>query len=73
MVSMALAKYQAQARLIWLSDQAAKAWIFDNVAGGTGAGPFPSLGFIPHSDKASGTHGYITDADTKKWLLDIFV
>lgn len=71
MVSIALAKYQAQARLIWLSDQAAKAWILDNAANGRGAGPFPSLGFIPHSHP-DGTHGYITDTDTKKWLLELF-
>jgi hypothetical protein len=60
MVSMALAKYQKQARLIWLSDQAGKAWV------GAKTGPFPALGFIPHQD------GYITDADTKKHLLDLF-
>jgi len=60
MVSMALAKYQAQARLIWLSDQAGKAWVANKT------GPFPSLGFIPHQQ------GYITDAEMKKHLLDVF-
>jgi len=63
MVSIALAKYQAQARLIWLSDQAAKAWILNQPLP---RGPFPSLGFIPHKD------GYITDAQTKTHLLELF-
>ena len=59
-ISICLAKYQPQARLIWLSDRAAQA----HIAGGKG--PFPCLGFMPHPK------GHITDDLDKQALLEAF-
>ena len=57
-VSIALAKYKPEARMLWLSDQAAQ--------GGAGAAAWPSLGFIPASN------GEITDQGQKQKLLSLF-
>lgn len=60
-ISIALAKYQPQARLIWLSDQAAKA-----TEAGAAQNPFPSLGFIPLQN------GQITDPNHMRQLAEMF-
>ena len=55
--SIALAKYQTEARLIWLSSVVSD--------GGISSPAWPSLGFIPHPTK-----GEVTDDDVKQQIVD---
>ena len=71
-ISIALAKYKSEARLIWLSDQAASNASGLGTLGGVNNPCWKSLGFIPASPAgAQGTFG-ISDPNMKSKILALF-